>query len=178
MDVVWGFLVDISGNWGIRKMLKLMKRSLLPHIVKRVSFRIPDKGHFLHDGDINRLIEFIAIVNNPTPLNITLFSREIDVLHEYVVIASISNCNETEICREVKESHIAIEIYNPLLYPMGLPTKNEQWSIRGKLRLRCPYGEFDYDIPESNLFCVSGDWNKALEHVARVKGGLLNDAET
>jgi len=42
MDIVFGFLVDVSGTCDMRKVLKLIKRNLLPHIVKRVSFRIPD----------------------------------------------------------------------------------------------------------------------------------------
>jgi len=110
-------------------------------------------------------------------LNIIIINHEIDIFHEDVVIASISKSTETEISRESKEAHIAIAIYNPLLYPTGLPVKNEQWSIKGKLRLHCPYGEFDYDIPKSNSFSVLGDWNEALKHISKVKGGLLNDVE-
>ena len=156
MESIYGWLIEISGTWGVRKLLRVVKQKMVSRIAKRVQVQIPQDQHFLHSGDASRCIEFVAFIDNPTPLNIAIKGGRVTVFSHDIPIAEINAVNAS-IPRESQRHRITLAIYNPFLYPVGIPARNERWKLEANLLFACYYGEWSTGSIESHYFAVLSD---------------------
>lgn len=167
MDVVTttgGFILEISAKWGIRIILKVISGKLLHRIRRRVEIEYPAEGHHFHRRAMGRPLEFVAYISNPTPLDICICEKEIKIINSGVVLAVEKDYTSIQIPREGQKRSITLAIYRPLLYPIGLPARNERWELEGVLRLSCYYGEWELPI-KTGEFSIGADWDEAKQHI-------------
>lgn len=169
MENVYGWLIEISGTWGVRKLLRVMKRQMLSRITKRVQVRISDEQHFVHSGDASRCIEFVAFVDNPTPLSIAIKGGKITVFNYDIPIAEIDALS-VNIPKECQNYRITLAFYKPFLYPVGIPVRNDYWKLDVNLEFSCYYGEWWTRPIKSGYFTVliSGQtWEELRDWVVK-----------
>ena len=169
MESVYVWLIEVSGTWGVRKLLRIIKRQMASHITKRVQVRISRDQHFVHGGDASRCIEFVAFVDNPTPLTVAIEGGTITVFNHDIPIAEIDALS-VNIPKESQNYRITLATYNPFFHPVGIPAKNDYWKLKVNLEFNCYYGKWRTGLIESGYFSVltsAHTWEELRDWVAR-----------
>jgi hypothetical protein len=173
MDLVWGFFLDISGTWGLRRMFKtLASKQFLPHIQRRIDIEIPSEGHFIHQAAAGRPIEFQFVASNPTPLDIQVLSIDIMIINQEIPLASLCENHTFSIAKESTKGNHKLALYWPLMHPMGLPIINSGWKLKATFHLQCYYGNWSI-TKESRSFVISGNWQEAHSHLSQSRQFLV-----
>jgi len=155
------WLMDMSATWGFRRVFKLLAANkFLPHIRRRVCVEIPREGHFIHQGESGRPIEFKFQVTNPTPLTITINKIETLIFYHGIPIAQSVSCQRIIIPKESQKASYTLSMYWPLLSPLGLPQAETGWGLKTDMALSCYYGDWVVD-KELGSVSITGDWEEA-----------------
>ena len=171
MEILYGKLIEISAIWGVRVMLKLIKKKILPRIQHRICIDIPERGHLLHGAAADKHIEFIATISNPTPIELIITAGTITILNQDIPFG-IHTVEQIVVPKESSKYRITLAIYNPFLNPLGLPTINERWKLRGLLKLHCYYGDWNMSIDSPYFSADCQGWENIKKWVDTEKSRL------
>lgn len=167
--IIANIIIETSGMWGLRRIYKMHSKKLLSRIANRVKMDIPNNQHFVHGGEATRRFEFVAFVDNPTPLEMTLIESKTEVFNHDMPLDTIVG-DEIKIPKETSHVRITLGYFNPVLCSVALPTTNDKWKLKSTLNFRCFYGNVPVS-KESEYFSVicDGKWEAIREWVAKKK---------
>lgn len=175
VNILYGWLVEVSAMWGVRFILKPIKRKMLSHIQRRITVNIPERGHILHDGEPDRHIEFIADIGNPTPLELTVSMERISIINSDIPIGIGYSTEPIRIPRECPSYQITIAKYYPFLCPIGLPIENQRWQLKGVLKLHCYYGDWVQPITPKLFRVDCRNWEEVRNWILEQKRRLTSE---
>jgi hypothetical protein len=159
---IW--VIEHSGKWGYRKMLKLMTHKIFPAIQNRVKITIPNDAAYVK-ANCDKSVEFFADVSNPNPLDMTIYETETTILYQDTLLGFDMRHAEINVPKETSMQRIALAIYYPLSNLISLPAENRRWQLRAKIYLRCYYGTFER-YAENLGFSITGDYQAAKQKLS------------
>lgn len=171
-DFIVVHLLWATGIWGLKHMLKVLKKPILRQIEIKTTVNVPLRNHFVREGDPEQNISFRVDVRRGTPSTLRITNIDYEIMHDYRVI---QNKKWTGL-QEIKGDSTAIRIdllYNPLESPLEIPPSDDKWAFRGTATIDCIYGRFtkSFDSTIGGQLTVAHDsaWEEIRNKVQRCR---------
>ena len=163
-------LFEVATMRGARVLLRrVLREPTLRLIDRRFYLRVPERHHHIRAGEAERTILFYVEYSNPTPHRLHVTSRRTEILYQDVVVGSWWSDAVEQISPEVQNRLLEVAVYNPFLFPLGLPETPKGWKIRGWLDVQGYYGAFRRGFVSPIPVTVedSGTWDETRGWVDR-----------
>jgi len=154
LSFIAGKTIGLTGIWGARQMLKIIKAPILRKIETRMMIDVPKDGHFVICGGAEKNISFDVLFTRP-------YSATLKIKHiEYQISYGdkIRQRNQWEGCVILNTDRLRTKIqllYHTAESPMGIPESACGWKLTGTATIESMYGKFKKDFESVTLTVTS-----------------------
>lgn len=151
-----GEVLGLTGIWGVRYMLKIIKSPLRKKIQERMMIDVPQHSHFVREGDPEQNISFRVDFTRPSPSTLQIIDIAYKILYDDKVVQQRQWSGLEEIKGD--SSRIRIDLlYYPMESSLGIPPTADKWGLKGTATIDCMYGRFTKDFSSVGKLSVSSD---------------------
>jgi len=171
LEAIAGKVMWATGIWGVRYMLRIIKSPLRKKIQERMMIDVPERGHFVREGDAEQNISFAVHFTRPSASTLQIIGIAYKILYTDKVVQERQWSGLEEIKGDSSRIRINL-LYYPMESPLGIPPSADKWGLKGIATIDCMYGRFTKEFCSVAKLTISSDspWGKIRDRHKGMNG--------